>query len=102
MSYETIIVGAGLAGLGCALTLQAAGRRVLVLEASDRAGGRLRTDPLDGFLLDAGEALPSESALAEQYNVSKPVIREALTRAKKQGRSGFADGAEPDEFEVEN
>ncbi len=30
------------------------------------------------------------------------LIREALTRAKKQGRSGFADGAEPDEFEVEN
>jgi ribosome maturation factor RimP len=30
------------------------------------------------------------------------LIREALTRAKKQGRTGFADGAEPDEFEVEN
>lgn len=30
------------------------------------------------------------------------LIREALTRAKKQGRSGFADGAEPDDFEVEN
>lgn len=30
------------------------------------------------------------------------LIREALTRAKKQGRSGLADGAEPDGFEVEN
>lgn len=30
------------------------------------------------------------------------LIREALNRAKKQGRTGFADGAEPDEFEVEN
>lgn len=30
------------------------------------------------------------------------LIREALTRAKKQGRSGFADGAEPGDFEVEN
>jgi ribosome maturation factor RimP len=30
------------------------------------------------------------------------LIREALTRAKKQGRSGLADGAEPDDFEVEN
>ncbi len=29
------------------------------------------------------------------------LIREALTRAKKQGRTGFADGAEPDDFEVE-
>lgn len=29
------------------------------------------------------------------------LIREALTRAKKQGRTGFADGSEPGDFEVE-
>lgn len=67
-TYETIIVGAGLAGLGCALTLQAAGRRVLVLEASDRAGGRLRTDPLDGFLLDHGLPGPPQLKLIQARN----------------------------------
>lgn len=33
--------------------------------------------------------------------MTEDLIREALTRAKKQGRTGFADGAEPDDFEVE-
>lgn len=51
---HVIIVGAGLAGLACALALHKAGRRVLVLEASDAPGGRVRTDKVEGFLLDRG------------------------------------------------
>jgi ribosome maturation factor RimP len=43
-------------------------------------------------------SLVSEARLV----MTDELIREALTRAKKQGRTGFADGAEPDEFEVEN
>jgi phytoene dehydrogenase-like protein len=50
-----IIVGAGLAGLTCAKVLTQAGRKVLVLEAADQAGGRLRTDyHEDGYRLDRG------------------------------------------------
>ena len=52
MPNPTIIVGAGLAGLACAVRLREAEREVLVLEASDGIGGRVRTDALDGFLLD--------------------------------------------------
>jgi phytoene dehydrogenase-like protein len=51
---DVAVVGAGLAGLACALTLAAAGRDVVVLEASDGVGGRVRTDAVDGFLLDRG------------------------------------------------
>ena len=40
---RTVVVGAGLAGLAAAETLSRAGREVLVLEASPKAGGRCRT-----------------------------------------------------------
>ncbi|MCI0408947.1 MAG: FAD-dependent oxidoreductase, partial [Acidobacteria bacterium] len=52
--HPVIIVGAGLAGLSCALHLTRRGRKVLVLEAADAVGGRVRTDQVDGFLLDRG------------------------------------------------
>lgn len=51
---EVIIIGAGLAGLTAAKVLKAAGKSILVLEASDSVGGRVRTDEVDGFLLDRG------------------------------------------------
>lgn len=51
---DVVIVGAGLAGLSCALTLRAAGREVVVLEAADAVGGRIRTDVVDGYRLDRG------------------------------------------------
>ena len=51
---EVVVVGAGLAGLTCALTLEQARVTVRVLEASDAVGGKVRTDQVDGFLLDRG------------------------------------------------
>jgi phytoene dehydrogenase-like protein len=51
---KVIIVGAGLAGLACANQLVQAGLEPSIIEASDAAGGRVRTDQVDGFLLDRG------------------------------------------------
>ena len=51
---DVIVIGAGLAGLNAALTVHAGGREVLVLEASDAVGGRVRTDEVDGLQLDRG------------------------------------------------
>jgi len=49
-----VVIGGGLAGLSAALTLQGAGREVEVFEGSDRVGGRVATDHIDGFTLDRG------------------------------------------------
>jgi phytoene dehydrogenase-like protein len=56
-----VIVGAGISGLACAAALVAAGRRPVVLEASDGVGGRLRTDIVDGYRLDRGFAVLFEA-----------------------------------------
>jgi phytoene dehydrogenase-like protein len=52
--HPVVIVGAGLAGLCCAIELDRVGVDWLVLEAGDAVGGRLRTDSVDGFRLDRG------------------------------------------------
>ena len=49
-----IIVGAGMAGLSCAVHLQTAGLNLRLIESGDSVGGRVRTDVVDGFLLDRG------------------------------------------------
>jgi len=49
-----VVIGAGLAGLSAALTLQEAGVEVSVLDSSDRPGGRVASDRIDGFILDRG------------------------------------------------
>lgn len=49
-----LVVGAGLAGMSAAITLQKNGAEVVVVEASDRAGGRVASDLIDGFILDRG------------------------------------------------
>src|SRR4249919_923887 len=51
-NYDTIIVGAGHNGLVAANYLAKAGRKVLVLERRDRAGGQLAPDELGGVAFD--------------------------------------------------
>jgi phytoene dehydrogenase-like protein len=51
---DAVVVGAGLAGLACAGDLCDAGLRVVLLESSDRVGGRMVSDIQDGLVLDRG------------------------------------------------
>ena len=51
---RTIVVGAGMSGLVRARALAQRGEDVVLLEASDRPGGAVRTERKDGFLLELG------------------------------------------------
>lgn len=51
---DCIVVGAGVAGLTAARLLVAAGRRVVVLEARNRIGGRTHSDRRGGLVTDRG------------------------------------------------
>jgi monoamine oxidase len=51
---DTIVIGAGVAGLSAARLLARAGRKVVVLEARDRVGGRVWTDRSNGETTDLG------------------------------------------------
>ena len=54
MTYDVLVIGAGLAGLSCALRLQEAGQRVLVVDKARGVGGRLATRRGDGVSFDHG------------------------------------------------
>lgn len=54
MLYDAIVVGAGASGLSCAAKLAVDGLNVVVLEARDRVGGRLRAGELAGLPVDLG------------------------------------------------
>jgi protoporphyrinogen/coproporphyrinogen III oxidase len=51
---KTIVVGGGISGLVCACALRRSGVDALVLEASPRAGGVIRSERREGFLLELG------------------------------------------------
>lgn len=61
MAKKAIIVGGGLAGMTAGFRLQEQGWSVTVLEAADRAGGRILSLEKKGFLLDAGPTLITDN-----------------------------------------
>lgn len=94
---NVIVVGAGLAGLTCALDLARAGVRVRVLEASDGVGGRMRSDLRDGFVLDRGfqvfnTAYPQVKRRVNLRDLRlRPFTPGVLTHMPDGGRVRFGD-----------
>jgi phytoene dehydrogenase-like protein len=75
---DVVVIGAGLAGLSCALSLEDNGVTVTLLEASDAPGGRVRTDVVEGFRLDRGFQV-----MLTAYPEAKRQLDYAALRLKK-------------------
>jgi len=69
LNESVAIIGAGLAGLACALRLRHYNIPYHIYEASDDVGGRVRTDIVDGFRCDRGFQV-----LLENYPECKRVL----------------------------
>ena len=70
-SCDVVIIGAGLTGLVAARVLCGAGLHVIVIDSADAPGGRIRTDSVDGMLLDRGFQLlnPKYPQAARTFNL---------------------------------
>ncbi|MBV9283672.1 MAG: FAD-dependent oxidoreductase, partial [Acidimicrobiia bacterium] len=83
---KVVVVGAGIAGLATAWYLQQAGVDAVVLEASGRAGGKVRTSELDGVALDVGPdtflgRMPWAVDLCRELGLDDELIAPATTQA---------------------
>jgi oxygen-dependent protoporphyrinogen oxidase len=88
MSRSVVIVGAGITGLTCAhrLVTDHPDLDVTVLEASDRAGGRIRTTPIAGIVVDEGAdaflaRVPAAVALCRELGLGDELVTPAERRA---------------------
>ncbi len=90
---DVIIIGAGIFGLSCARTLMKAGLRFLILEAGQTVGGRIKSDHVDGFILDHGfevlqTAYPETRTKGEQclyFSAETPLISSPFLILNGQG-----------------
>lgn len=96
MNYDTIVIGAGAAGLAAARKLENAGQRVVVLEARDRIGGRIWTDTtFASFPVELGaEFIHGESAATHEL-VADAHLRTLPAPRKAKLRWGAGNGAVP-------
>ncbi|MGD9898467.1 MAG: protoporphyrinogen oxidase [Calditrichaceae bacterium] len=72
-TIDTVIVGAGISGLTTAHNLVKKGIKVKILEKNSRAGGSIRTEEKDGFLVEYGpnSALETTPLLGELFKELK-------------------------------
>ena len=86
MAATVVVVGAGISGLAVAWEILERARRlgdgvdVLCLEASERAGGNIRSERADGFLCEAGptgflDSAPATITLARRLGLAERMLQ---------------------------
>ncbi|MBI1942322.1 MAG: protoporphyrinogen oxidase [Betaproteobacteria bacterium] len=103
---DVAVIGAGISGLTVAHALRDTGHEVVVLDKENRSGGRMRSERIEGFLMEHGpngmafpapcaERLIGESGLAEQAITGDPdarhryIVRRGRARRLAQSARGI-------------
>ncbi|MDP9388899.1 MAG: FAD-dependent oxidoreductase, partial [Actinomycetota bacterium] len=87
MSDVTVaVVGGGITGLAAAWELAGAGAQVTLFEASERLGGRIRTEEVGGRPVDLGPdaflaRVPDAVALCEELGLAGELVHPAAEGA---------------------
>lgn len=95
---QTVVIGAGFAGIAAATSLAAKGHRVTVVERHDHAGGRCRVFQTDGFTFDMGPSWYWMPDVFEEYfNMFGSNVHQELNlvRLDPSYKVWFADDAWP-------
>ncbi|MFT4661235.1 MAG: protoporphyrinogen oxidase [Patiriisocius sp.] len=67
-NYKIHIIGGGISGLVAAIVLEQNGFSPVIIEATDRVGGRMKTDVVNGYQLDRGfQVLLTAYPAAQKY-----------------------------------
>jgi monoamine oxidase len=109
INLDTIIVGAGAAGLIAARQLGRAGRNVTVFDARNRTGGRVHTSPEPGFSapLELGAEfihgrLPHTFDLLKEYNLSYKRVKGEIWRVRREGIEQEDDFLDDQQHQLED
>jgi len=86
---DVIVVGGGLSGLAAGIALQAEGRDVRVVEASDAPGGNIRTRDVDGHLMESGPHSWMGSAEAMWEIVERMGLEDRVQETRPESRERF-------------
>ena len=91
---EVIVIGAGISGLTAAYLLHASGHDVVVFDQGEVPGGRMRSERIDGFLMEHGAnsimtPAPAAEMLIAQLGLDpEKVARSAAARCRYLVRGG--------------
>src|SRR4051794_329613 len=89
---DVAIIGAGISGLSCAWTLKKLGIEAVVLEATSRAGGVIRTEQINGYQVEAGPNSFQSAASALELVDEAGLWDDLLPPAPRAPRFVYWDG----------
>jgi oxygen-dependent protoporphyrinogen oxidase len=75
---DVVVIGAGISGLVCAYRLKSLGADVLLIEQSDRVGGVIQSNEIDGYLVERGpnstQGTEELLALVDELGISNELL----------------------------